>query len=1033
MKYDINKLSESDISILDNIVFLDIETSGLNPITCEIIEIGAIKLEKGKVKVFNTLIKNNKEIPIEIFSLCNGLSKEELSKAPRLNDIKHNLIKFLEDKTIVCHNASFEKSFFSYYIPEIKNKIIDSMELATILEPYHKEYNLDYLLKELIYEEEYEQHRALDDAIDTLRVVNTLLYRLKEKEASSLEPLVFKINSYLNKYSLPKWDWSDIIENANYNININYNKNINNTTNYKNHKEDKITKKIYKHNKLYEELLKDKEIWESKEGFIYEFRPGQYELTKTIRETINNKVTKVACIEAPTGIGKSVGYLLPAILESKLNKKRIIISTDTKELQTQLINKDIPNVINSLGLNDKVSYGYIKGKNNYICIEKLEHYKNEYLPQNPTTKDILGIILLERLTEEGKYGDIEEINYWILNYFEEMCNHLIQVACDSNLCRPKNCTKQCLYKNRVEELKEEDITIINHSLLAKWPYKEEKPLEYIIVDEAHNLVEKGYEFFSGVVNYRALNYFLQELYPYENLKNSPFIYEKISRRNRKIKMMDKFYNHVYFDRNIKDRISRSINLIVEEIDSILSFGLNSEYNGVSEYNLSWELNLQSEEIAGYIKNNYQQIDIKYKMYTDKIKISCDNIIRNISSILVTIDRNIEEDNVDKEADIYKYGKSKIKELEDIKSTLETFLEYSEDDDFARVVEIDKSFNNFEIRVIPLKLADLFEENILNEINSGIFLSATLTVENNMSYFKNNLGINRVINIEKVIPPLYDYKKMVSIISINDICSYKNKEFTREISDIIKNISLITKGHILGLFNSKNRQEVTYEIIKDYLHSENTEVYMNKKGIKYLKDINKKVVVLGSKGCFEGVDVPGDGLICVTLDKIPNLNPKDPLYSTITKKYNIPYYKVNYPQMAIKVKQAMGRLLRSKYDYGCFIVFNIGTNFNTIKKLEKDLHGCKIININKNNLYENINRHLYNCRKYVINEILKDTLRVINVNKNINLNKLSIYLNEEMKNRKIKAISEVNNNTIKIKYFNQQYILSIENIIKYLKK
>ena len=114
----------------------------------------------------------------------------------------------------------------------------------------------------------------------------------------------------------------------------------------------------------------------------------------------------------------------------------------------------------------------------------------------------------------------------------------------------------------------------------------------------------------------------------------------------------------------------------------------------------------------------------------------------------------------------------------------------------------------------------------------------------MSYFKNNLGINRISNIEKIIPPLYDYKKMVSIISINDICSYKNKEFTREISDIIKNISFITKGHILGLFNSKNRQEVTYEIVKDYLHSENTEVYMNKKGIKYLKDINKKVVVLG---------------------------------------------------------------------------------------------------------------------------------------------------------------------------------------------
>ncbi|OJT80942.1 hypothetical protein BM533_22850, partial [Clostridioides difficile] len=85
------------------------------------------------------------------------------------------------------------------------------------------------------------------------------------------------------------------------------------------------------------------------------------------------------------------------------------------------------------------------------------------------------------------------------------------------------------------------------------------------------------------------------------------------------------------------------------------------------------------------------------------------------------------------------------------------------------------------------------------------------------------------------------------------------------------------------------------------------------------------VVLGSKGCFEGVDIPGDGLVCVTLDKLPNLNPKDPLYFTIMKKYGIDYYTINYPQMTIKVKQAMGRILRSKYDYGCFVIFDVGTN------------------------------------------------------------------------------------------------------------
>lgn len=114
-------------------------------------------------------------------------------------------------------------------------------------------------------------------------------------------------------------------------------------------------------------------MWQSKKGFNYEFRPGQFELSKLIRETMNTSGENIACIEAPTGIGKSVGYLLPSIMESYLNHKRIIISTDTKELQTQLIKKDIPNVIQSLGLEDKIRFGYIKGKSNYICVEKLEN------------------------------------------------------------------------------------------------------------------------------------------------------------------------------------------------------------------------------------------------------------------------------------------------------------------------------------------------------------------------------------------------------------------------------------------------------------------------------------------------------------------------------------------------------------------------------------------------------------------------------------------------------------------------------------
>lgn len=99
---------------------------------------------------------------------------------------------------------------------------------------------------------------------------------------------------------------------------------------------------------------------------------------------------------------KSVGYLLPAVLEARYSKKRIIVSTATKELQVQLIDKDLPNVINSLGLSGKVSYGYIKGKNNYICKSKFYEYKKDYDKENPTTNDILSIIIIENLIKRRK-------------------------------------------------------------------------------------------------------------------------------------------------------------------------------------------------------------------------------------------------------------------------------------------------------------------------------------------------------------------------------------------------------------------------------------------------------------------------------------------------------------------------------------------------------------------------------------------------------------------------------------------------------
>ena len=1020
---DINKIK----SIVQDVVFIDLETSGLNPHNSEILEIGAIKSENNKLTSFHTFVKNKREIPLEIFSLCTDLKQSDLDNAPTLCEIKKNLIEFLGDKKIICHNGEFERAFLNHYIPEIKNEILDSMELMVILEPYHKEYNLEYLKNTLTKDKSIEKHRAIDDVVDTINIINAVLMRLKDKEskAMTLENLTFKINSTLSRFGLNKWIWSELIDNGNYNIdNIDV---IYEDEKDKNKNKRDLKDTLINHRFSYEHLLKKKEIWQSKKGFNYEFRPGQFELSKIIRETMNTRSENIACIEAPTGIGKSVGYLLPSIMESYLNNKRIIISTDTKELQTQLIKKDIPNVIKSLGLEDKISFGYIKGKSNYICVEKLEKYINEYDNDKCTTSEILSLIILERLVSEGIYGDIEEINYWIFNNFPEIITHLRHIACDPNLCKPKKCYKECLYKKRVEELKEEDITVVNHSLLARWPYKDEKPIENLIVDEAHNLVEKGYEFFASEVEYRSLKFFLHEIYPYEMINNSPFAY---TTRNKKIiKPFDRFYYFLNMDANNKSKISRKINLIIEEAEYILEYGRQNNYSTISNYNLSWEINLQKNEKACSVYKDKRMIDVTYDKYGECIKNSLDKILANLKSILYILDRHMDDDSIDKENDTYKQGESKFKDLDALKNTIEVFLEYNEADTYARIVTLSKNFDDFLFQVIPLNIADLFEEKILSSLSSGIFLSATLTVNNNMRHFINTLGIDRFIHREEVIEPIFDYKNRIKIITLDDISSYKNKEFIGDMSKVISNLSPHTNGHMLSLFNSKDRQEKTYEVLKDYLHKQNTEIYMSKKYIKILKDLNKKCVILGSKGCFEGVDIPGDGLICVTLDKIPNLNPKDPLYSTIMTKFNKTYYDVNQPQMIIKLKQAMGRILRSKYDYGCFIIFDMGRKEN-LYRLKKDLHNCQIVNTDQYNIPYVINNHLTSCRKEIIRDLIHDISDGEVIRNMSDMKDIEEYINEEINNRSINANIKVNSEkNYLLKYFDLKYLINKEIIRK----
>ncbi|MDD6770785.1 3'-5' exonuclease, partial [Inconstantimicrobium porci] len=149
-------------SLIDNVVYLDIETTGLSDSLDDenmrkwerIIEIGAVKYKDGEYSEFHTLVNPRKKLSLDILDLCSGISQDALDKSPTIKDIFPCLVDFIEDMPLICHNAAFEKKFLSTYGKalgyELKNEFLDSMELAALVNPGLKEYNLEALIKEYI-------------------------------------------------------------------------------------------------------------------------------------------------------------------------------------------------------------------------------------------------------------------------------------------------------------------------------------------------------------------------------------------------------------------------------------------------------------------------------------------------------------------------------------------------------------------------------------------------------------------------------------------------------------------------------------------------------------------------------------------------------------------------------------------------------------------------------------------------------------------------------------------------------------------
>ena len=692
-------------------------------------------------------------------------------------------------------------------------------------------------------------------------------------------------------------------------------------------------------------------------------------MAKRVSESFNKN--KIALLEAGTGIGKSLAYLIPAFLWAIKNNERIVISTNTINLQSQLLNKDIPLVRKILGTD--LEAVVIKGRRNYLCKLKLSNVEPD-LNLDEDSEEVKSIINWATVTINGV---IDELNFIPSNNVWE------KFASETDFCLGINCSfyTTCFLQKSRRLASEANILIANHHILfadieirRNGRGLEENillpPYRKIVFDEAHNIEKSASSFFSYTFSKSGFYKFMG-LY---RGKNGKGFLPRLSAKLLKYQI-DEFIEIGNF---INDEVLKEFNILFNE-----SFDVFQDVNSYLKSIIEKSNNEKSNYSDSYTINLTYRIKIdewKSKEFTNKfikpIKSLCDlmnNFSKSFNKLLLKLDELSDylKNRIELDCKLCKSYNSKLESY--LTNILELFgVDLNEMVTWFEIFG-DKEEPNFSFVAAPLYIDKILNEAVYSVFDSIVMTSATLSVDNKFDYFKNLTGLSLVKGKEILVDSLsspYDYEKQVLVAVPTDIPepnNYKdNSVYNSKLNTFIKDSIIATKGSSFVLFTSYNQLKRSYEDVEPSLREVGLRTFyqgeMEKSKLleRFKDEIDSNLFATDS--FWEGVDAPGDTLRYVVLTKLPFRMPTEPIEEAriedMEKKGINPFVDYTLPQAVIKFRQGFGRLIRQHSDYGVVALLDsrVLTKFYG-KLFFRSLPKCKFIASESDDVIKEIKRHI----------------------------------------------------------------------------
>ncbi len=912
---------------MESFVALDLELTPFGGDQQRIIEIAAARFRGGQlVDTFCTLVDPRCDLTPRIGALT-GICQKEVNAAPRLADVVPSFLGFVGNDPLVGQSVNLDLECLATAGIRLFNPLLDTFELASLLLPGLPSYDLGTIARSLgvVLEQE---HRALGDALVAGRVFLALL----DRAAGLGLPVLTQVNS-LGAH-LPAWPFAGLFKEAE-------------RRRLKNHFATQHSALSTQHSApLAEEPdlftpsvrpaprpslhpapdplpvdLHDLKALLEPAGPVaaalpgYEKREEQIRMMVAIAEALNDG--EHLLVEAGTGTGKSMAYLLPAIYYAAKNGRRVAISTNTLNLQDQLYHKDIPALQACLPLEFRAAL--LKGRANYLCLRRwLVLSRSPSLSAGETLLSIKTLIWLST-TETGDRAE--------LNLSPAESEMWSRISAQAESCALAGCPQfrrgACFVLRARRNAESAHLLVVNHALLLSDLATSGGVLpeySHLIVDEAHHLEEEATQQLGFTLSWGDLRSFLAALHQMTSGQ-------------------------------------RAAGFLPELLGALRGSGLAPETAAtfrtlVSTAESAVEVNLQEgstffETLCCFVHDHVEEHprpgarlritpSLRAQPGWSEIEVRWSELVQCLESLRRQL-RRLEAAIQDLEEGQLLKREGTVAELAGFQSYLDRLVTQGEEivsspgSNGIYWIGGGTGLEDLAVSSAPLHVGEALNAALFGAKDSVILTSATLTAEGSFEYIAERLGLEN--HRELMLGSPFDYQRSTLLYVVKDIPEPARPSSQRAVESAIAELALAMEGRTLVLFTSHAQLRLTSSAIRSRLEDKGILVLAHgvdgsRRRLLQAFMSSPKAVLMGTSSFWEGIDVVGEALSCLVIVKLPFSVPTDPIFAARSEAFDEPFRQFSVPQTILRLKQGFGRLIRSNADRGVVVILDsrVGSKF-----------------------------------------------------------------------------------------------------------